>query len=333
MGKLRNKELKKLLACIRKDPRVIVPPTVGYDAGVHLIGDKYVVVGTDPCVDVPEKWFGWLLVNYAASDVALSGAKPEFCTINLLAPLASKPRAFQTTMQQVCSAANELNIAIVRGHTGTYAGISKTIGVCTAYGTVAKEKLLTSGNAKAGDLIMCTKAIGLETLINFSLTHNRQARVLFGTHEAKQLMTLVKMESCVKEALSLAEIGGVHALHDATEGGLTNALNEVAEASDLGFRIDFEDLPITPELHALQKRFSLSMEQLLSTSSTGMIIAAVEKQKQPIVEETLQNQGVPFSFVGTFTECKDRVIEWKSGSTPFPRVADDPYGKILSGKV
>jgi hydrogenase maturation factor len=146
-------------------------------------------------------------------------------------------------------------------------------------------------------------------------------------------MTLVKMESCVKEALSLAEIGGVHALHDATEGGLTNALNEVAEASDLGFRIDFEDLPITPELHALQKRFSLSMEQLLSTSSTGMIIAAVEKQKQPIVEETLQNQGVPFSFVGTFTECKDRVIEWKSGSTPFPRVADDPYGKILSGKV
>jgi hydrogenase maturation factor len=333
MGKLAFNELQELVACIRKDPRVIIPPLPGYDAGVHEIGDKCLVVGTDPCIDAPKDWFGWLLVNYAASDVALSGAKPEFCTMNLLAPLKTKPIAFRKIMRQVCDATDELNIAIVRGHTGTYAGITKTVGVCTAYGTIAREKLLTSGNAKPGDLILCTKAIGLETLINFSLSQKRSAANLFGAQEAEKLASLVKMESCVKEALALAEILGVHALHDATEGGLVNALNEVAEASGLGFEMQFEALPIMPAMEKLQEKYGLALEQLLSTSSTGTIVAAVEKQAQPIVSETLRRLGIRTSFIGTFTKTKDRVIEGKRGRTSFPRVAEDPYGKILSGKV
>jgi hydrogenase expression/formation protein HypE len=332
MGKLRDRELKNLLSCIKKYPRVVVPPMPGYDAGVHLLGDKYVVVATDPCIGVPDEWFGWLLIHYAASDVALFGAKPEFCTINLLAPLATKPDVFQSIMRQACGAADELGIAIVRGHTGTYDGLSKPVGVCTAYGTVAKEKMITPGNAKAGDLVMCTKAVGFETLINFSLTQKSFAEKIFGTQEAEQLTQSVKTQSCVNEALALAKISGVHALHDATEGGLTNALNEVAEASNLGFRIEYENLPITAEMNALQKRFELSLEQVLSTSSTGMIVGAVEKQAKTIVEETLRKHGVPASFIGTFTKSKDRVLVWSSGGMIFPSVADDPYGRILSSK-
>jgi hydrogenase maturation factor len=180
MGKLSNPELQKLLSCIKKDTRVIVPPMAGYDSGVHLIGDNYVVVSTDPCIGVPEEWFGWLLIHYAASDVALFGAKPEFCTINLLGPVLTKPQAFQTAMEQACNAADELDMAIVTGHTGTYDGFSKLTGVCTAYGTVQPEKLITPGNAKSGDLILCTKTLGLETVVNFSLTHKALAQWLFG---------------------------------------------------------------------------------------------------------------------------------------------------------
>ena len=67
---------------------------VGYDSGVHLFDGKYMVVATDPCTGVPEEWFGCLLINYAASDVALSGAKPEFCTINLLGTKINQTRNF-----------------------------------------------------------------------------------------------------------------------------------------------------------------------------------------------------------------------------------------------
>jgi len=238
MGKLPPEDLKKLLSCIRKDNRVVVSPQLGFDAGVHLIdNDKYLVVSTDPCLGVPEEWFGWFLINYVASDVALFGAKTEFCTINLLGAPTTKPKVFHKAMKQACDAANEPGITIVTGHTGTYNGISRMVGVCTGYGHINKNKLITPGGAKPKDQILCIKPIGLETAVNFALTQEALAKKLFGKKRTTELKC-VTLQSCVKEALLLADIKGVHAMHDATEGGLTAAINEMAEASKVGFRVE-----------------------------------------------------------------------------------------------
>jgi hydrogenase maturation factor len=328
MGKLDSKELKRLLMCIRRDPRVIVPPMPGYDSGVHLIGNKYLVISTDPCAGVPEKWFGWLLINYAASDVALFGAKPEFCTINLLGPLSAEPQKFQAIMEQACKSADELHIAIVTGHTGTYDGLSKIVGVCTAYGTVAKEKLITPGNAKIGDYILCTKPVGLETIVNFALTQKALAQKLYGIEQVEKLGNLVRLQSCVQEALLLAETNAVHAMHDATEGGLVVALNEMAEASKVGFVVDFDKIPLSPEMEQLRETFGLTASQVLSASSTGTIIAAVDPNAIGIVEMALRKIGLSPSFVGSFTKDKERILKVEREKS-FPMVADDPYYKII----
>ena len=330
MGKLATAELRKLLSCIKNDKRVIVPPMPGYDSGVHLMDDKCVVVSTDPCTGVPEEWFGWLLIHYAASDVALFGAKPEFCTINLLGPLSTEPQTFQQVMMQACGAAEEVGMAIVTGHTGTYGGVSQLVGVCTAYGRVAKERLITPGDARAEDVVLCTKSVGLEILVNVSLTHKALAQRLFGVEQAKKLGQSVHMQSCVREALQLAEAGGVHAMHDATEGGLVAALNEMAEASGVGFRVEMEKIPISAEVRILQENFRLSDEEVLSMSSTGTILAAVDAQAKSHVEEILRRNGVSASFLGKFIKSKKRVLVKNGRNLPFPQVADDPYSKILS---
>jgi hydrogenase expression/formation protein HypE len=333
MGKLDVEELKKLLNCIKKDERVIVPPLSGYDSGVHLLNDKYVVVSTDPCTGVPGKWFGWLLINYAASDVALFGAKPEFCAISLLGPLLTKPQTFQAAMEQACSAADELEMAIVTGHTGMYEGMSRLVGVCTAYGTVAKERLITPGDARAGDAILCTKSVGLEVLVNFSSTHKALAQKLLGREQSEKLAALVRLQSCVREALQLAETGGVHAMHDATEGGVAAALNEMAEASGVGFKVEMEKMPIIAKVRVLQDHFKLSDEQVLAISSTGTVLAAVDAKAKDKVQETLHKIGISSSFLGNFTESKERLLIKNKKSLNFPRVAVDPYSKILSSHV
>jgi hydrogenase expression/formation protein HypE len=330
MGKLAKEELEKLLGCIRKDPRVLVPPLPGYDAGVHFMGDKCMVVSTDPCVDVPMEWFGWLLIHYAASDVAVFGAKPEYCTINLLGPAATKPEVFQNVMEQVCSAAEKLEMVVVTGHTGVYEGVSQLIGVCTAYGTVQREKLIMPSNAKAGDLILCTKSLGLEVLVNFSYMHKSLAQRLFGAQQTEELARLVEQQSCVKEALQLAEVGGVNAMHDATEGGLVAALNEVADASEVGFRVEMDKVPISREAWKLRDHFKLALDEVLSMSSTGTMFAAVDPLAKGKVEKVLRRSGVAYSFLGEFTESKDRVLAEGGGDTAFPRVARDPFGRILS---
>ena len=333
MGKLASEELQKMLSCIKKDHRVVIPPQVGYDAGVHRIGDKYVVVATDPCVGVPEEWFGYLLIHYAASDMALFGAKPEFCTITLMGPKTTKPQRFQEIMEQTCEAANDLDMAIVRGHTGTYDGVLELVGVCTTYGTVLLEKLITPGNAKPGDLILCTKPVGLETIVNFSLTQKAQAQKLFGTKKTEELAKQVHLQSCVKEALQLAETGGVHAMHDATEGGFVAALNEMTQASKVGFKVDFEKLLITPEVRILQGTFGLSDEQVMAMSSAGSILAAVDPKAKEKVEETLNRNGLKASFLGEFTKNKNHILVKKKKETPFPETAEDPYSRILSVKA
>lgn len=333
MGKLSTEDLRKLLSYIQKDARVVVPPLPGFDSGVHRIDDKYLVVSTDPCIGVPEKWFGWFLIHYAASDVALFGAKPEYAALNLLGPPLTKSEIFQKIMQQACKAADELGMAVVTGHTGTYEGLSTMVGVCTAYGTVKRDKLITPGGAEAGDYVLCTKPVGLEVAVNFALMHQALAERFFGISRTKELAELVNQQSCVKEALLLAEIEGVHAMHDATEGGFTVALNEMAEASQMGFKIEWDRINISKEAQTLREWFEFPEEQLLSMSSTGTIVAAISPEAKDKVAEVLRKNNVEASFLGVFTKDKRRILMKGGKEISFPKKADDPYERILSGKL
>ena len=333
MGKLATEDLKKLLGCIRKDSKVVVPPQLGFDAGVHQIdGGRYLVVSTDPCVGVPEEWFGWLLINYVASDVALFGAKMEFCTINLLGSRSTESETFQKVMRQACDAADELDAAVVTGHTGTYDGLSSLVGVCTGYGHVDKDRLITPAGAQPEDHVVCIKPVGLETVVNFALTHRALAEKLFGTQRTKELTKLVTMQSCVKEALLLTDLEGVHALHDATEGGVTAALNEMADASDVGFTVEAEKFLIPEEVHTLREAYRLSDRQMLSMSSTGTILAAVSSEEKNNVKNILRQNRVEAKFLGSFTKDRHRIFVKNGEKTVFPEEPDDPYTRILSAK-
>jgi hydrogenase maturation factor len=309
---------------------VVVPPLIGYDAGVHRLGDQTMVVATDPCTGVPEEWFGWLLINYAASDVALSGAKPQFCTVTLLGPRSTEPHRFQTIMEQTCKAADELGIAIVRGHTGMYDCVKDMLGVCTVYGIAKPEGFITSGGAKAGDLILCTKPLGLETITNYALTHKKKAAKLFGVKRQLELAAMVYMQSCVTEALELALVDGVDAMHDATEGGFVSALNELAGASKVGLKVIWDSIPVLPEVLALKARFGLSDEQVLAMSSTGTILGAVKPEAQVAVKEKLGKLGLSTFFIGEFTENMKRVLVKDKKEMAFPNAADDPYTLLLA---
>ena len=332
MGKLDNQQLQKLLSYIKANDQVVVPPMIGYDAGVHRLGDQMLVVSTDPCTGVPLEWFGWFLINYATSDLSLFGAKPQFCTINLLGPKSTDSDVFQDIMRQTCAAADEQGIAIVRGHTGMYDSLKDLLGVCTVYGTVDPDKLVTPKNVKVGDLIMCTKPVGIETLTNFVLMHPKIATDFFGANKVQELAGLVKLQSCAKEAQQLAQAGCVNAMHDATEGGLVTALNELSEASNMGIRVNWESIPILKEVGVLRERFCLSDNQVLSLSSTGMILAAVSPLLRHRAVEVLESLGLCACFIGEFTEDKSRVLIKAGRDEFFPVLAEDAYAMLLAVK-
>jgi hydrogenase maturation factor len=234
-------------------------------------------------------------------------------------------------MQQTCRAADELQMAIVTGHTGTYDGLLTLVGLCTAYGTIDRSKLITPSGTKPGDYIYCLKPIGLEVAVNFALSRKETAKRIFGVQKTQELEELVPMQSCVREALLLAETGSIHAMHDATEGGLTAALNEMAEASKVGFKIEFERIPICKEVKTLRKHFELSEKQLLSMSSSGTILASVSPKAKEKVETTTRRSKIQANVLGIFTKDTHRILVRDGKEVLFPEEADDPYARILSG--
>jgi len=329
VGKLGPKELKAVIDCIKRSPPPVVSPRVGFDSGVHRIhGDLCLVVSTDPCLGVPKSWFGWLLIHYAASDVAVFGVEPRYCTVNLLGPPGTPTRLFRTVMRETCKAASELKIRIVTGHTGRYEALDDLVGVCTAYGFTSLREVMTPGDVRPGDGILCMKPLGLETLVTFAQVRRDLAMKLFGELRAARLSRQFKFQSCVKEALALSKMSGVHAMHDAAEGGLVAALNEMAEASNAGFSLDFTKIAIPREVHTLVRQFRLSVGELMSMSSTGTLIAALEPGAEQRILRRLSELKIPGRIVGTFSESKRRTIKDQLGQRPFPDKARDPFRKI-----
>jgi hydrogenase maturation factor len=72
--------------------------------------------------------------------------------------------------------------------------------------------------------------------------------------------------------------------------------------------------------------------QVLSASSTGTILAAVDPQDKDEIKQKLLEKGVDASFVGYFTKDQKRLLTRNGKDLPFPKVADDPYAIILSAK-
>jgi len=324
-----RKDLEDLLRCIRRPPDVLVPPMRGFDCGVHRLGrDHCIVISTDPCVNVPMEYFGWLLFHYSASDVSVFGASPNYCTVELLGPPNTRPSVFKKVMKQFCKSASDLGTVIITGHTGTYDGLKTFLGVCTAYGIIRRRDLVTPAGARPGDVILCTKPIGLEVLTNLALSKKRLATKLFGDR-TRYLAKQVHLQSCFEEARLLAKSGQVSAMHDATEGGLAACLNEIADASNVGFVLDYPSLQILPELKILSKHFDLSRDQILSMSSTGTLLASIPPNHARDVLETLRRKGIDSRTVGIITKSKKHLLRYDNQIMEFPRRLADPYADVV----
>jgi hydrogenase maturation factor len=134
----------------------------------------------------------------------------------------------------------------------------------------------------------------------------------------------------VKEVLALSKIRGVHAMHDAAEGGLVAALNEIGEVSKRGFSLDFTKVPVPNEIYILARQFRLSVDELMSMSSTGTLIVSLEPGTVPRVLRRLSELNVPASVVGTFSASKRRIVKDQLGERQFPTRAQDPFSKICA---
>lgn len=305
---------------------VEVPPNPLLDAGVVSGSRSRYVWATDPALGVPRGHLGTLAFHFTASDVAVMGGRPEYVAVDLLLPLGSPREEAVGIMRQIHEEARLYGASVVTGHTGWYPGVSEPVVVTTIAGRAAR--LLLPSNASPGDRIVLAGVVGGELL--YSIAHFRPSLLAdaYGEEGVRRWRGYCRDLSVVDSAMLLSRRGLALAMKDGAEGGLVRALNDLADASGLGFYVEGEKLPIPPELLALADEHGFDP---LAASSSGLLVAVVRPEWAREAVWCLGIIGVSAEVVGALLDRpEERTILGPSGRRPFPREAEDPYSRLIS---
>jgi hydrogenase expression/formation protein HypE len=317
----------------KRDDTVIVPPKTGVDAGVIDIGnDRVLIIAEDPIFAIPQQpldMFGWYTVHIGASDVAVMGVKPRYMTYSLLMPPEIKEADFRVIVDAIHSAALELDIAIVGGHTGYYPGFAApTIGGVTVFAIADKNAYVTPAGATPGDDVILTKGPAIETAGILAVIKEKELLTRYPPALVERAKALCKQMTVVADALLAMGSGGVTAMHDATEGGVIGGLYEIASASGVGMEIREEAIIYPDEVRMVCETFEIDP---VAAIAEGSLLITVRPNRSANVVNTLHSGGIDASIIGKVTGDVDvRTIKRRDGSVDqlaIPR--QDPFWPVF----
>ena len=328
-GKLSPDILRRLLAAARcPDARVVVGPAIGEDAAVLAVGEKLLVASVDP-ITFATDLIGWYAVHVNANDVAVMGASPAWFLATLLLPESAPPSLAEEIFEQTLSACRELDVCLVGGHTEVTHGLGRPLVIGAMLGEA--DRVVRSSGARAGDHLILSKGIAIEgtaLLAREAGDRLRDRGVDGDTIEKARGLLFDPGISVVKEALLACETASVHAMHDPTEGGLTTAVHELAEAAGLGAVVRARDIAVLPETESLCRALGLNPLGLLASGS--LLIAAAPEDCDRILG-ALTAAGISAACIGAlFSDREVAIIDEKGGATALPRFDRDELARFLA---
>ena len=224
---------------VHDDDRVLVDYRTADDAGVYRIDKTRALVQTvdffTPIVDDPYV-YGQIAAANALSDVYAMGGRP----LTALA-IAGLPKTLERdVVSRIFSGGlaklHEAGVALLGGHTVQDAEVKFGYAVT---GEVDPERMLTNANARPGDVLVLTKAIGTGIIATAAKFERALPGALEGAVES--MLTLNKAAADVLRDLPM---GAVHACTDITGFGLIGHGSEMASASGCSLEIDAAAVPL-----------------------------------------------------------------------------------------
>lgn len=316
----------KNLGTPRKE--VTLGPTAGVDGAVLDLGNKSLIVSMDPITGAVER-IGWLAVNVNANDVATFGVEPAFLFSCLMLPEGADRSMVEVISRQMNDAAQELGMAIVGGHCESTPKLANPIVVGCAIGVTEKGSYVTAAGAKPGDALILTKSAGIEGTAILANDRETDLRKALGTALTQNAKDFYSQISVVKDAITACKTGGVHAMHDPTEGGIAGGIHEMADAAGLGVKVAEEKIVVLPETAQICRHFKVDPLQLISS---GALLIAAEAGKAEDIVEGLHKQQVQAAVIGEFlADPTQRLLTPKNGKAlTLPRPKSDHLWKALS---
>jgi hydrogenase maturation factor len=336
VGKLPPHLLQKILAQAPvHDPRVLVRPGLGLDCAVVDLGSTLLVIKSDPITFATED-IGWYLVQINANDIATTGATPRWMLINALLP---EGKTAEDTAEQIAKqafeACQELGIDVIGGHTEITAGLDRPILMGTLIGEVLRERLVLPTGARPGDAVLLTKGVPIEATALLAREFHRRLALTLSPEEleaARRFLTDPGI-SVVRDARLAVSAGRVTAMHDPTEGGVSTALWELAEACGHSIILQPEAVPV-PALSAKICQ-QLRLDPLGAIASGALLITATADDSLQICN-ALQETGIDCQVIGQVATVRsgyqpEVLVEEDGRLRPWPRPDRDEIARLFEG--
>ena len=337
VGKLKHDFLKELLPTHDRNTSVVVGPQLGEDAAVVELGDNYLVATSDPITFATED-IGWYVVCVNSNDIAAMGAVPKWLLVTLLLPEdATTPAMVRDIMAQITQACAAFDIALCGGHTEVTPAVTQPVVIGQMMGITHKDALFTSADASVGDVLILTKGLGIEATAIIAREREEQLREKCDVQFLEQAKNYLIDPgiSVLKDAQIATATGGVHAMHDVTEGGVTTAAYELATAAELGVTVYLEKLLGNPPvLYGNITRTLCDMFRLnpLGIISSGALLIASEPEKGKTICQALGTAGINADIIGKFLPPEHGLwLEDAIGvQQPLPVFETDEIAKLFS---
>ena len=245
------------------------PGGVLNDAAVVEIGGARLAFTTDSFVVSPIRFpggdIGELAVNGTINDLAMMGAAPLALSLAYVIEEGLPLEELRLVTMSAAAAAAKAGARIVTGDTKVVGrGAADRLFVNTSgIGLVPAGVAPSADRARPGDVVLLSGEIGLHGVAIMSVREGLEFEVEIAS-DTQALNGLV--------AAILAVEPDVHVLRDPTRGGLSSALNEIAQASRAGMVLDEPAIPIPGPVRAACEFLGLDP---LHVANEGKLVAIV----------------------------------------------------------
>lgn len=320
VGKLNWDELKYIIDNHKGKERkeVEVSNGIGEDCAIIDFGSNQCVISTDPVTGADEN-IGKIAVNINCNDIASCGVEPLGILVTILAPPKTTIEELHALMKEIHEEACKVNVQIIGGHTEITEAVNKIVVSCTAIGKSNGNSAISTAGARIGDSIIVTKELCLEGTSILVNDYEERCKRILTIEEIKEAKGYVENISVVKEG----KIGGIEevtSMHDITEGGVLGALWEVANASNVGFKVYKSKMPITEIMSKVCKEFNVDPLRLISSGS--MLITTNNPEK---LLKALEDNGIKGTRIGEITARNGIVIDYDGAREVEPPETDELF--------
>jgi hydrogenase expression/formation protein HypE len=296
----------------------------GHDGAIFNITGSRMAFSTDSYVVKPIFFpggdIGELAVNGTVNDLAMCGAKPLYLSLSFIIEEGLPMEDLWKIVQSISQTAKECGVEVVTGDTKVVdRGKGDKIFINTSgVGVIYDGVDVSPQRTQAGDKIILSGKIAEHGIAILS------AREEFD-FEADVKSDTAPLNSLVESIIKVCP--EIHVMRDPTRGGVSSALNEIAESAKLGIYIEEDIIPISDPIKAICEILGLDP---LYIANEGKLLAIVPENKASAVLKAMQSHqyGRDSRIIGKVTEDNPGKVIMKT-SIGSHRIVDMLSGEQL----